>query len=106
MNSLADNIGATQPNRGTTLHSGDTVRVYGAEAIERLYEFETGLDDARMTALRDLFTLDERVASVYVVLKDESLRKNWIRMTLKDMGFPGELLGLVWFLFGSPLCLL
>ena len=82
MNSLADNM---QPNGGTT-----SISKYSIEAIERLHECETDLDDARTTALRDLFTLDEREASVYVVLMNESLCKKWIQKHLGDMGFPSE----------------
>jgi hypothetical protein len=82
MNRLADNISATQLNRRSPK--------YAFEATERLHERETDLDDARKTALRDLFELDEGAASVYVVLTDEILRKNWIQRNLKDMGFPGE----------------
>ena len=83
MNTIADNISATQLNRRTNPK-------YALEATERLHECETDLDDARQTALRDLFELDEGAASVYVVLTDEGLRKSWIRQNLKDMGFPGE----------------
>jgi hypothetical protein len=85
MNSLTSNIRATELNAGT-----GSISKYGLEAIERLHECETDLDDARMTALRDLFTLDERAATVYVVLTDETLRKSWIQKNLNDMGFPGE----------------
>jgi hypothetical protein len=85
MNSLAANISATQPNGGTA-----SISKYSLEAIKRLHECETDLDDARVTALRDLFTLDERAASVYVVLTKEGLRKRWIQNNLRDMGFPGE----------------
>jgi hypothetical protein len=63
--------------------------VYGPKAIDRLHKCETDLDDARMTALRDLFTLDENKALVYTVLRGESLRKAWIQKRLKEMGFPG-----------------
>jgi hypothetical protein len=85
MNSIADNIHATQLNHRTAC-----IPKYGLEATERLHECETDLDDARKTALCDLFESNEGAASVYVVLTDESLRKSWIRMNLKDMGFPGE----------------
>jgi len=64
--------------------------VYGPRAIERLPECETDLDDARMTVLRDIFTLDDPAASTYVVLQRESLRKCWIQKRLQEMGFPGE----------------
>jgi hypothetical protein len=83
---LAENIrAAAQPNRGIA-HTPK----YSLEAIERLHECETDLDGARITALRDFFALDDVAASVYVVLTDESLRKSWIQMNLKNMGFPGE----------------
>jgi hypothetical protein len=76
---------AMQSNR-----ESDSLSEYGLRAIERLHECETDLDDARMTALRDLFTLDESAASVYAVIKKESLRKCWIRKRLQEMSFPGE----------------
>jgi len=79
INSLTDSI----------CRRGRPIGVYGHRAIDRLHECETDLDDARMTALRDLFTLDENCAATYTVLKRESLRKAWIQVRLKEMGFPG-----------------
>ena len=63
---------------------------YTTKAINHLHECETDLDDARMTALRDLFTLDKNSAMTYTVLEAENLRKYWIQKRLKEMGFPGE----------------
>jgi hypothetical protein len=48
------------------------------------------LDNALMTALRDLFELDEGAARVYVVPMNESLRKSWIRINLKGVGLSGD----------------
>jgi len=59
-------------------------------AIERLDECETDLDDARMTALRDLFTLNETPASAYLGIKRDTVRKAWIQGKLTKMGFPSE----------------
>jgi len=60
---------------------------YGRKAIDRMYECEN-LDDARMTALRDLFTLDENNALTYTAIISDNVRKCWIQKRLKEMGFP------------------
>jgi hypothetical protein len=63
---------------------------YTTKAIDHLHECKMDLDDAHMTALHDLFTLDKNSAMTYTVLEAQSLRKCWIQKRLEEMGFPGE----------------
>jgi len=62
----------------------DTLR----QAIDLLHESEIYLDDARVTALRDLFTLDANAANTYLVLICDDIRKAWIQKRLREFGFP------------------
>jgi hypothetical protein len=59
-------------------------------ALNLLHDCDMDLDDMRITALRDLFTLDAEAAETYLIIERKDTRKAWVQDQLKGLGFPGE----------------
>lgn len=66
----------------------DTSSEHQAKAMDILQEKEDYLDD-HMVAFIDLFWVDTASADAYLVIKHESLQREWVEKQLvKALGFP------------------